>query len=126
MRADEAFLELLLAPAGERAALARRAADSYTTAARRYMLHTLKYYVTKQQQDALFPASVNRSNVDELAANNPQQLEQIASAVIADAMKDPMGSEHFDDVREYARFIERAQARIRTLSPALAWAGAEQ
>jgi len=117
---DRDFLKAIQAGEGEaRKKLLAAAAEQYRAAVRANIGIVFRYYVPEELAQQILPAGVTRADVDHAGADGRPRLndEQMLTAYLK-AMG-AISQQQFDpdneDRSEYARYIDRAMSRLKTI-----------
>jgi hypothetical protein len=107
--ADRDYILAAAAPAGEeREKLLRSAAAAYQDAIGVYQLIVLKYYVSDQAVETVYPKGTNRTNVAQL----PRAQQDELMRKLREFVRQRGADEHNEDMQEYETHIARCTARL--------------
>jgi tetratricopeptide (TPR) repeat protein len=110
---DRAFLEAIGNPA-ESAAKKDEALKAYREALKQYETIVLQYYVPGEMVQGLFPEGLTPATFEQ--SLNAQQIDQLFTAFRDRLPRRMAFLDNGDIIEEYLHYIDRATARIKTLS----------
>ena len=117
-QADHDYLAAMIAPADQRAGLLANAAKEYESC-RSLNIHRvviLRYYLYDKVGESIFPKGVTRINITEQTPG----LAEMTDKAIATMETIRTKAAFEDDAGDYLKYMDRAVARLKILSPSSA------
>jgi hypothetical protein len=98
----------------QRAEQIQLARQNYRDAVRLNQLMVLRYFITEDIAQRLFPPGVTRANIAQKNLSS-EQIEQLWNGVAAVVGSNPNTFQHGDEWIEFSRYVDRAKTRLGNL-----------